>query len=183
MTDRILKAIDNPWVDILGHPTGRRLLKRDPYAVNMEQIVSAAVQHGVTLEINSQVERLDLSDAHARLARERGATLVISTDGHSVAALGNLRWGVHMARRAWVGPEHVLNARPLDEMRRLLRRNRKGMSVADEKGFVPFNSLKRGAPDTKAALAEIRRIYFKTTEEDDRARHRPCDRAAQEPPL
>ncbi len=124
MTDRILKAIDNPWVDVLGHPTGRRLLKREPYPVNIERVVSAAVQRGVALEINSQVERLDLSDAHARLARERGATLVISTDSHSVSALTNLRWGVHTARRAWTGPEHVLNTRPLDELRRRLRRNR-----------------------------------------------------------
>jgi DNA polymerase (family 10) len=124
MTDRILAAIDNRWVDVLGHPTGRRLLKRDPYPVNLERVVAAAVNRGVALEINSQVERLDLSDAHARLARERGATLVISTDSHSAAALQNLRWGVHTARRAWIGPEHVLNTRPLDEMRRLLRRNR-----------------------------------------------------------
>ena len=125
MTDRILKALDNPWVDVLGHPTGRLLLKRDPYRLNMDLIISAAARLGVALEINCQVDRLDLKDSHARLARERGAPLVISTDAHSAAALANLRWGVHMARRAWAGPGDVLNTRPIDELRRSLRRNRR----------------------------------------------------------
>ena len=125
MTDRVLKALDNPWVDVLGHPTGRLLLKRDPYRLNMDLVTSAAARHGVALEINCQVDRLDLNDSHARLARERGAPLVISTDAHSATALTHLRWGVHMARRAWAGPGDVLNTRPLDEMRRSLRRNRR----------------------------------------------------------
>jgi len=125
MTDRILKALDNPWVDVLGHPTGRLLLKRDPYRINMDLVTSAAARLGVALEINCQVDRLDLNDSHARLARERGAPLVISTDAHSAAALANLRWGVHMARRAWAGPGDVLNTRPIDELRRSLRRNRR----------------------------------------------------------
>ena len=125
MTDRVLKALGNPWVDVLGHPTGRLLLKRDPYRLNMDLVTSAAARYGVALEINCQVDRLDLNDSHARLARERGAPLVISTDAHSAAALTNLRWGVHMARRAWAGPGDVLNTRPLDELRRSLRRNRR----------------------------------------------------------
>ena len=125
MTDRILKALANPWVDVLGHPTGRLLLKRDPYPLNMDLITAAAARDGVALEINSQGHRLDLNDSHAKLARERGAPLVISTDAHSAGALANLRWGVHMARRAWAGPGDVLNTRPLDEMRRTLRRNRR----------------------------------------------------------
>jgi DNA polymerase (family 10) len=78
------------------------------------------------MEINCQVDRLDLNDAHARLARERGVRLVISTDAHSVTALGNLRWGVQMARRAWATPEDVLNTRSLADMMPLLRRNRAG---------------------------------------------------------
>ncbi|MSO29608.1 MAG: DNA polymerase/3'-5' exonuclease PolX [Acidobacteria bacterium] len=125
MTDRILKALANPWVDVLGHPTGRLLLKRDPYPLNMDLITAAAAQGGVALEINSQGHRLDLNDSHARLARERGVPLVISTDAHSAGALTNLRWGVHMARRAWAGPGDVLNTRPIEELRRSLRRNRR----------------------------------------------------------
>ena len=124
-TERILKAIECPWVDVLGHPMSRRLLQREPLTVNFDQIVSAAVARGVAFEINSQPDRLDLNDALARVAHERGATIAISTDAHSTMALGNVRWGVQVARRAWLTPEAVLNARPLDEMRRMLRRNRR----------------------------------------------------------
>jgi len=124
-TDRILKAIECPWVDVLGHPMSRRLLQREPLKVNFDHIVSAAVARGVVFEINCQPDRLDLSDAFARVARERGATIAISTDAHSTMALGNMRWGVQVARRAWLPPESVLNTRPLEEMRALLRRNRR----------------------------------------------------------
>jgi len=123
-TERILRALECPWVDVLGHPMSRRLLQREPLQVNFDQIVGAAVQHGVALEINAQPERLDLSDTFARMARERGATIVISTDAHSTMALGNMRWGLQVARRAWLTPEGVLNTRSLDEMRGMLRRNR-----------------------------------------------------------
>jgi DNA polymerase (family 10) len=126
MTDRVLRAIECPWVDVLGHPTGRLLLKRDPVRLDVERIATAAAERGVALEINCQVARLDLNDSNARLARERGARLVISTDAHSVAALNNQRWGVQMARRAWVGPGDVLNTRSLDEFRASLRRSRRG---------------------------------------------------------
>ncbi len=124
-TERILKALDCPWVDILGHPMSRRLLQREPLKVDFDQIVSAAVAHGVALEINCQPDRLDLSDSFARTAHERGAMIAISTDAHSVVALGNMRWGIQVARRAWLTPEAVLNTRPVDEMRALLRRNRR----------------------------------------------------------
>jgi DNA polymerase (family 10) len=123
MTDRVLRALESPWVDVLGHPTGRLLLKRDGLRLDVDRVITAAARHGVALEINCQVDRLDLNDAHARLAHERGARLVISTDAHSVTALGNLRWGVQMARRAWATPEHVLNTRTVDELRPLLRRH------------------------------------------------------------
>ena len=124
MTDRILRAIECPWVDVLGHPTGRLLLKREPARVNMDQLTAAAARLGVALEINAQTARLDLSDAHARLARERGVGLVVSTDAHSATALQNLRWGVQVARRAWATPMDILNARGLNELRDSLRRNR-----------------------------------------------------------
>lgn len=125
MTDRLLKAIECPWVDALGHPTGRLLLKREPVKYDMEQVTAAAARHGVAMEINCQPHRLDLNDAHARLAHERGAPIIISTDAHSVGELGNLQWGVLMARRAWLGAGAVLNTRTIDEFRPLLRRNRR----------------------------------------------------------
>jgi DNA polymerase (family X) len=124
MTDRLLRALECPWVDVLGHPTGRLLLKREPARVNMDLLTAAAARLGVALEINAQTARLDLSDAHARLARERGVRLVISTDAHSAAALHNLRWGVQMARRAWATPGDILNTRSLNDLRDQLRRNR-----------------------------------------------------------
>jgi DNA polymerase (family 10) len=120
----VLRALECPWVDILGHPTARRLLKRDPLPLDMEQVTAAAARLGVALEINCQAERLDLNESHARFARERGVTLVVSTDAHSAAALGTQRWGVQVARRAWAGPGDVLNTRDVGEMRRMLRRNR-----------------------------------------------------------
>ena len=124
MTDRVLRALDCRWVDVLGHPTGRLLLKREGLRLNIDRITAAAAVHGVALEINCQVDRLDLNDAHARLARERGIPLVISTDAHSVAALANQRWGVQIARRAWATAADVLNTLPLGDLRSRLRRNR-----------------------------------------------------------
>ncbi len=125
MTERLLRAIACPWVDVLGHPTGRLILKRDPYAFDADRVFTAAARAGVALEINSQVDRLDLDEVHARLARERGVRLVVDSDAHSPAALGNLRWGAAVARRAWLEPADVLNTRPVDECRALLRRNRR----------------------------------------------------------
>ena len=124
MTDRLLRAIANPHVDILGHPTGRRILQRAPYPVDMEAVVDAAARHGVAVEINCQVDRLDLNDVHARLARDRGVRVVISTDAHSRTAFGRLRWGVLVARRAWLQPADVLNTRPFEAFRASLRRHR-----------------------------------------------------------
>ena len=103
----------------------RRLLQREPLTMNFDRIVGAAATSGVAFEINCQPDRLDLSDALARLAHHRGVMLVISTDAHSVMALGNMRWGVQVGRRAWLTPEAVLNTHPLAEMRAMLRRNRR----------------------------------------------------------
>ena len=126
MTDRILRALECRWVDVLGHPTGRRLLRRDPYGLSMDLVLRAAASYGVALEINCQVDRLDLNDVNAKLARERGVRLVISTDAHSVVELGNIRWGVQMARRGWLTPDDVLNTRTFEDLRPLLRRHREG---------------------------------------------------------
>lgn len=129
MTDRILRAIASPVVDVVGHPTGRLLLRRDPYKLDIEQVLDAAARAGVAMEINSQVDRLDLSDIHARLARARGVKLVISTDAHAPAGFDLLRWGVMVARRAWAEPDDVLNTRPLEAFQASLRRHRKGASA------------------------------------------------------
>jgi len=126
MTDRVLRALECPWVDVLGHPTGRLLLKREPLRIDMAAVVTAAAERGVALEINCQPDRLDLGDAHARLAREHGVPLVISTDAHAATSLDRLRWGVQMARRAWARVEDVLNTRGSDALRAGLRRNRRG---------------------------------------------------------
>ena len=123
MTDRLLRAVESPVVDVIGHPTGRLLSRRAPYRVDVDALVEAAATHRVALEINSQTDRLDLNDAHARLGRDRGVLLVISSDAHAPAAFGLLRWGIVVARRAWLEPQHVLNTRSADAVRAALRRN------------------------------------------------------------
>jgi len=124
LTDRVLRAIECRWVDVLGHLTGRRLLQRQALAMDVPRIVAAAVARGVALEINSQVDRLDLSDVHVRLAREHEAKFIISSDAHSTGAFANVRWGVQVARRGWLTAEHVLNTYPLERLRPALRRAR-----------------------------------------------------------
>ena len=125
MTDRLLRAIECPWVDILGHPLGRIILKRDPHRAEMSRVIRAAAAAGVAMEINAQLDRRDLDDAHAREARDAGVMLVISSDAHSPAGLGSLRWGVTTARRAWLTPDDVVNTRPLDAFTASLRRHRR----------------------------------------------------------
>jgi DNA polymerase (family 10) len=122
MTKRIIRALRHPHVQILAHPTGRLIGKREPYQVDFEQILKAAADHGVALEINAQPERLDLDDAQARAAHEAGVPLVISTDAHRIDELSYMRYGVDQARRGWCGPQHVLNTLPLAELRKTLRR-------------------------------------------------------------
>lgn len=126
MTDRLLRALANPWVDILAHPTGRLILKREGYSFDFARVFAAATEAGVALEINSQRDRLDLRDTHARAARELGARFVIDSDSHSPAALPVQRWGITVARRAWLTPADVLNTLPVDQFRRSLRRARRG---------------------------------------------------------
>lgn len=121
MTDRLLRAIDCPWVDVIGHPLGRIILKRDAHRADMTRVFDHAAAAGVALEINAQIDRLDLDDVHAREARARGARFIISSDAHSVAGLAAIRWGVTVGRRAWLTAADVLNTRPLDTFRASLR--------------------------------------------------------------
>ncbi len=124
MTDRLLRAISCRWVDVLAHPTGRLILKREPSRFDTDRVFAAAAAAGVAIEINSQIDRLDLDDVLARAARDRGVKIVIDSDAHSPAALANVRWGVSVARRAWIQAEEVLNTRPVDAFRAMLRRRR-----------------------------------------------------------
>jgi len=123
MTARVIKAIEHPSVDIIGHLTARMLLRREGTKVNVERVIDAARANGVALEINSQPHRLDLCDSHARLARDRGVALIIDSDAHYVEALDYPRWGVMTARRAWLTKDDVMNTRPLKKFLAGLRRN------------------------------------------------------------
>jgi DNA polymerase (family X) len=124
MTARLIRAIEHPHVDAIGHPTNRLLLRRPASQVHIEKVIDAAAANGVALEINSNPNRLDLSDSHARLARDRGVKLLISSDAHSTNELEFPQWGVMVARRAWASRQEVLNAQPLEVFRRSIKRAR-----------------------------------------------------------
>jgi DNA polymerase (family 10) len=116
MTARIVRALSNPYVHILAHPTGRLIGERDPYDVDLEAVFAAAKQHGKAVEINAQPSRLDLNDHHARRAKELGVMLSIDTDTHFLDQLDNMALGVATARRAWIGKADVVNAMPLAKL-------------------------------------------------------------------
>lgn len=116
MTKRIVKALENPHVDILGHPTGRLLGQREAYAVDVERVIEAARRTGTALEINASPQRLDLNDVQAKMAKERGAKLVVSTDAHNRYQLQFMEFGIGLARRAWLGSGDFVNAWPLKQL-------------------------------------------------------------------
>jgi DNA polymerase (family 10) len=118
-TERILGVIENPHVDCIGHLTGRRLLKREGAAVDVERIVERAAETRTALEINSQPDRLDMRDTHAKLAGQAGVLIPITTDAHSLGALDYAELGVAQARRAWLTKEQILNTRPWREIAKL----------------------------------------------------------------
>jgi DNA polymerase (family 10) len=121
MTRRIIQALKNPNVNILAHPTGRLILEREAYKVNLKEIFQASLDYGVVLEINAYPDRLDLRDVDARTAKEMGAKLVISTDAHSAAQLEMMKFGVFTARRGWVEAKDVINTQPLEGLLKILR--------------------------------------------------------------
>ena len=116
MTARIVRALGNPHVDVLVHPTGRRLGSREPYDVDLEAVFAAAREHGKAVEINASPERLDLPDVHARRAASLGIPIAVSTDTHYLSELDHMALGVAMARRAWISADQVLNTRPLEDL-------------------------------------------------------------------
>ena len=122
MTDRVLRAMNHPAVDILAHPTGRQLNKREPFALDVEAVLEAAAELSVAVELNANPRRLDLSDAHVHRAKELGVPVVISTDAHSPGGLADMRFGVDQARRAWLEPKDVLNTRSAKQFAKWLTR-------------------------------------------------------------
>ena len=120
MTKRIIKAIENPYVDIIAHPTGRLIGKREPYQVDMDKIMDACKANSKVLELNAYPERLDLSDLNCRKAKGKGVKIAISTDAHADAHLEWIKFGVATARRGWIEPEDVINTLPLTRLLRLL---------------------------------------------------------------
>lgn len=121
MTDRMLAAIENPFTQIIAHPTGRLLLRRDPLDYDMEKVLDACARHGVAMECNSYPDRLDLKDVYLRMCKDRGVKVVVSTDSHSVANLSNIRYGVTMARRGWLEKKDILNSLPVEGFLKALR--------------------------------------------------------------
>lgn len=121
MTERMLAAIENPHTQIVGHPTGRLVLRRDASAYDMERVLDAAAKRGVVMECNASPERLDLKDTHLRMAKERGVKIAISTDAHGTRGLRLMRYGVQTARRGWLEKKDVINTRSVDEMLAALR--------------------------------------------------------------
>jgi DNA polymerase (family X) len=120
-TERVLATMENPHVDVIGHLTGRKLNRREPMEIDLERVIEKALETGTFLEINSQPDRLDLRDVDARLAGEAGVPIVISSDAHQVLALDYVDFGVAQARRAWLGPQQVVNTRTWAQVKKLMK--------------------------------------------------------------
>jgi DNA polymerase (family 10) len=121
MTARVLRAAENPYVQILGHPTGRKVLKREPYKINLEQLLPAAARLGIAVEHNASPARSDLSDINLRKAKELGCKIIVNTDAHSTDELDQIDHGIVQLRRAWLSPSDLINTRPVDEFLAMLR--------------------------------------------------------------
>jgi DNA polymerase (family X) len=126
LTERMIAAIEHPLVDAIGHPTGRLIERREPYALDLEAIFAAAARTGTMLEINANPDRRDLSETHARAAVRAGVPIVIDSDAHRPATLQNMRWGILTARRGWLTKGDVVNARPWSKLQGLRKRVRGG---------------------------------------------------------
>jgi DNA polymerase (family 10) len=121
MTDRLLKAVQNPNVSLLGHPTGRLLLRRDAYSFDIDAVLKEAAKRKVAMELNAYPDRLDLSDRHLRLAKQHGVKIVINTDSHHTSHMEKIRFGVLQARRAWLTKDDVLNTLPLQKFAKAMK--------------------------------------------------------------
>jgi DNA polymerase (family 10) len=124
MTERMIRAIEHPLVDAIGHPTGRLIGRREPYALDLDAVIDAAARTGTFLEINANPNRRDLSDTYARAAAAKGVKLVVDSDAHGADTLEKLRFGVATARRAWLTKADVANTRTWAQLNRLRKRSR-----------------------------------------------------------
>src|SRR5271168_2464077 len=149
MSERMLAAIENPYTQIIGHPTGRLLLRREELDYDMEKILDACAKHGVAMECNSFPDRLDLKDVYLRMCKERGVKVVISTDAHESHALSYIRYGVTMARRGWLTAADVINTRSVMQFLAALRPKPGSMAspddVAKKKAASPATASKKQA--------------------------------------
>jgi DNA polymerase (family 10) len=130
MTERMIAAVEHPLVDAIGHPTGRLIERREPYALDVAALIQAAVRTGTMLEINANPDRRDLNDIHARAAAQAGATILIDSDAHWIERFDVMRWGIATARRAWLRAEDVANTRPWEQFAQLRKRARLSPSPA-----------------------------------------------------
>ncbi len=121
MTDRLVKAVENPNTSLLGHPTGRLLLRREAYPFDMDAVLKAAARKKVAMELNAYPDRLDLCDRHLRLAKQHGVKIVINTDSHHTSHMDKIRFGVLQARRAWLTKEDVLNTLPVEKFAKAMK--------------------------------------------------------------
>ncbi|HZK18403.1 MAG TPA: DNA polymerase/3'-5' exonuclease PolX [Clostridia bacterium] len=126
MTGRVIAAARNKYVDIIGHPTGRILIQREPYDIDMERLIEEASKCGVAIEINSSPERLDMNDRYARIAAEAGVKVAVNTDAHDFKRLGEMRYGVAVARRAWLTADNVINTLNFEELKDYLETHKRG---------------------------------------------------------
>jgi len=124
MTKRMVAAIEHPWIDAIGHPTGRKISSRRPYALDLDAVIAAAAATGTMLEINSAPDRRDLNDVNAQAAAENGVLLLVDSDAHGADRLQHVRWGIATARRAWLTAENVANTRPWAQFAQLRKRTR-----------------------------------------------------------
>ena len=124
MTKRMVAAVEHPWIDAIGHPSGRKLGRRPGYDIDLDAVIEAAARTGTMLEINGAPDRRDLDDIHARAAAQAGVKVLLDSDAHGTDRLSNVRWAVATARRAWLGPEQIANARPWPEFAALRKRAR-----------------------------------------------------------
>ena len=145
MTERMLAAIENPYTQIIAHPTGRLLLRRDAFDYDMEKVMDACAKHGEAMECNSYPDRLDLTDVYLRMCKKKGVKVVISTDSHNTANLSFIRYGVTMARRGWLEKRDVINTLPVKEFLAALRAKPSGA------GADPREKPGRPAEKRKAA--------------------------------
>jgi DNA polymerase (family X) len=122
MTDRLLRVVESGQISILGHPTGRLLLRREGYTFDMDAVLKAAAKKKVAMEHNAYPDRLDLNDVHLRMARERGVKIVINTDAHHTSHMEKIKYGVLQARRAWLTRKDVLNTLPVAEFEKAMKR-------------------------------------------------------------